>query len=80
MYDDSATEDEEEGYQVYPIERSSKRIADARRDATKVPIKTQGKPVFDGVYPPVRKPRTKPVPVLAAPPPPSPPKQAVTSS
>jgi hypothetical protein len=80
VYDDSATEDEEEGYQVYPVERSSKRIAEARKEATKAPIKTQGKPVFDGVYPPVRKPRTKPAPVPAAPPPPSPPKQAVPLS
>ena len=80
MYDDSATEDEEEGYQVYPVERSSKRIAEARKEVAKAPIKTQGKPVFDGVYPPVRKPRAKPAPPPAAPPPPSPPKQTAPLS
>jgi len=80
VYDESGTEDEEEGFQVYPAERSSKWIADARKEATKAPIKNQGKPVFDGVYPPTRKPRVKPTPVPAAPPPPSPPKQAAPLS
>ena len=65
---DSETEDEPKWKQVlrtqqaYPVDRSSKRSTEARREVNKVPSKpTPGKSTFDGVWPPLRNSRPKPV-------------------
>jgi hypothetical protein len=49
-------------YQVYPAERSSTRIAEARNKASKVPAKGPPKQKFEGVFPPRKnQPLEKPV-------------------
>ena len=58
---DSETEDEPKWKHVlraqhsYPVDRSSKRTTEARREVNKIPTKPiPGKSTFDGVWPPPR--------------------------
>src|SRR6267378_7909882 len=58
-------EEEDEGcddiyYQAYPAERTSTRISEARDKSSKLPMKPQPKPRFEGVFPPPRKNPVKP--------------------
>jgi len=78
-YEEEEYELDEEGgnyaepvYPVYPVERSSTRIAEAREKASRMPGKTPPKEKFEGVFPPSRK--MKPIqnyPSKQASPPPS---------
>ena len=55
-------------YQVYPAERSSTRIAEARNKASKLPAKGPLKQKFEGVFPPSRKNQLQEKPVQNFPP------------
>ena len=59
-YNSDAESEDDNPVAAYPATRTSgKRTTEARERVSKVPAKPQ-KPVFDGVYPPPRKPRNMP--------------------
>jgi hypothetical protein len=69
---------EDPAYEVYPAERSSTRIAEARERASRMPGKAPPREKFEGVFPPPRKeqptqPPPQPIPAQRPAPPMQPP-------
>jgi hypothetical protein len=63
---------EDPAYEVYPAERSSTRIAEARERASRMPGKAPPREKFEGVFPPPRKERPIAKPPTQPPPQPIP--------